>query len=220
MYRNLIAKIPLVVYIFFAGLFWMWIVKVKWITTTQALDELKSSQDSLVWGTFCNHFRPVIENFAKQLGLTETDAEDAAQQTMIEFIESFRKGKYQREKGHLSNWLFGIARYVILNIRSHKPSEQLIADRTAGTSFMDFVQDDKIIEHKWEIEWKQMVLEKCLEQARQEFEPKVLEAFSLYAISQVPVEDVCRRLDMSPNAVYISKSRVLSRLRELRREFE
>jgi RNA polymerase sigma-70 factor (ECF subfamily) len=193
---------------------------VKWKTTTQALDELMSSEDSLVWNTFCDHFRPVVENFAQQLGLTETDAEDAAQQTMIEFAESFRKGKYKREKGHLSNWLFGIAKRVILNIRSHQPPEHLIADKTTGTSFWDLVQDDKTIEHRWETEWQQMVLERCLEQARQEFDPKVFDAFSLYAISQISVDEVCKQLDMSRNAVYISKSRVLSRLRELRLEFE
>ncbi len=192
----------------------------KWVTTTQALDELMSSENSLVWSNFCDHFRPVIENFAKQLGLTDTDAEDAAQQAMVEFVESFRKGKYKREKGRLSNWLFGIAKRVILNIRSHQPKEHLIVDKTTGTSFLDLIQDDKSIEQKWEMEWQEMVLEKCQERVNEEFEPKVLEAFRLYAVSQIPVEEVSKRLDMSPNAVYISKSRVLSRLRELKQEFE
>ena len=192
----------------------------KWITTTQALDELSSSQDSLVWRTFCDHFRPVVENFAKQLGLTITDAEDAAQQTMIEFVESFRKGKYQKEKGRLSNWLFGIAKRVVLNIRSHQPLEHLIADKTTGTSFWDIVQDDKILNLTWETEWQQMVLKRCLEKVHQEFDRKVYEAFNLYALSEMPVKEVCKKLGMSPNAVYISKSRVLSRLRELKREFE
>ena len=65
-----------------------------------------------------------------------------------------------------------------------------------------------------------MVLTKCLEQARRELDPNVFEAFELYALSEIPVDDVAQRLRMSRNAVYIAKSRVLSRLRELEHQFE
>jgi RNA polymerase sigma-70 factor (ECF subfamily) len=65
-----------------------------------------------------------------------------------------------------------------------------------------------------------MVLTKCLEQARRELDSKVFEAFNLYALSEIPADDVAQRLKMSRNAVYIAKSRVLSRLRQLERQFE
>ena len=192
----------------------------QWITSTQILGDLKTSNDSIVWNKFCDHFQPVVISFARQLGLTDADAQDAAQETMLEFLKAFRNEKYDREKGPLSNWLFGIARRVILNLRGRQPLEKLVADKTTGTSFWDLVQDDHGIKHTWETEWRQMVLTRCLAQARQEFDPKVFEAFQLYALSERPVDEVAERLKMSNNAVYIAKSRVLSRLRELEHQFE
>lgn len=192
----------------------------QWVTTTQVLEDLKASNDTLAWQRFCDYFHPVVVNFATQLGLSATDAEDAAQETMVAFLKAFRDGKYDREKGRLSNWLFGVAKRVILNLRGHQPLERLVADKATGTSFWDLIQDDHDIERSWETQWRQMVLTRCLEQARREFAPKVFKAFELYALSQMPVDEVAQRLTMSRNAVYIAKSRVLSRLRQLEHQFE
>jgi DNA-directed RNA polymerase specialized sigma24 family protein len=65
-----------------------------------------------------------------------------------------------------------------------------------------------------------MVLERCLQQARRQLDQKVFKAFELYALLQKPVEEVCQTLDMSRNAVYIAKSRVLLKLRQLKHDFE
>lgn len=192
----------------------------QWITTTQVLEELRASPEAEAWQRFCDHFRPVVVQFAKQLGLSATNAEDAAQETMLQFFKVFRDGKYDREKGRLSNWLFGIAKRVILNLRGHQPLEQLIADKTTGTSFWDLIQDDHSIKLSWDAQWRQMVLTRCLDQARREFNPKVFEAFELYALKDKTVDEVAQKFQMSRNSVYIAKSRVLSRLRQLEQQFE
>ena len=192
----------------------------KWVTTTQVLEDLRGSNDTIAWISFRDHFYPVIFNFARKLGLSETDAEDAAQEVMLTFVRAFRDGKYSKEKGRLSNWLFGIARRVILNLRGHKPLEHLVADKTTGTSFWDLIKDDYSLTQNWENQWRQMVLIRCLEQVQQQFEPKVYRAFDLYALSNVPVAEVAQQLKISSNAVYIAKSRVLSKLRQLERQFE
>jgi RNA polymerase sigma factor (sigma-70 family) len=192
----------------------------EWVTTTQVLEELQSSNDAPAWQRFCGHFHTVVVNFAKHMGLSVPDAEDAAQETMLAFVKAFRDGKYNRDKGHLSDWLFGIAKHVILNFRKRRPLEQLMADKTTGTSFWDTVQDDHNIKLSWETEWRHMVLAKCFEQARKEFDPKVFKAFELYAMTQTAADKVAQQLEMSRNAVYIAKCRVLSRLRELDGQFE
>jgi RNA polymerase sigma factor (sigma-70 family) len=192
----------------------------QWLTTTQLLEDLKTTHDESAWAEFCSHFQPVVIKFARKLGLSNVEAEDAAQETMTAFFKAFKEGKYDKDKGRLSNWLFGIAKRVILNLRGRQPLEKLIADKTTGTSFWDMVQDDRTLGRTWELEWRQMVLKRCLEQVRQEFDPKVFGAFRNYAIDQFAIEEVCQRFDMSPNAVYIAKSRILSRLRELKRQYE
>jgi RNA polymerase sigma-70 factor (ECF subfamily) len=191
-----------------------------WATTTMILDGLKASDDAAVWGKFCGHFNPLIANFAKHIGLSPRDAEDAAQETMLAFLKAYRSGKYDRGKGRLSDWLFGIARNVILDFRKRLPREQLVADRSEGTSFWQLLEDPDAARISWQIQWRRMVLAACIEQIKKEVDPAVFEAFKLYALDDMPVEEVSQRLNISHNAVYIAKSRILSRLRQLESEFE
>lgn len=192
----------------------------QWITTTQVLEDLKCSNDTLAWSGFRDHFYPVVFNFARTLGLSATDAEDATQEVMLAFLKAFRSGRYDRGKGRLSHWLFGVAKRVILDFRKRLPRERIVADNSTGTSFWDMVQDENAVRHTWDSQWRRMVLERCLQQARKELDHKVFEAFELYALSQKSVEEVAQILGMSRNAVYIAKSRVLSKLRQLQQDFE
>ena len=178
----------------------------RWVTTTQLLDGLRTPNDTSVWSQFCNHFQPVVVEFAKQLGLSAVDTEDAAQETMAAFFKAFSSGRYDPRKGRLSSWLFGVANRVILNLRGHRPLERLVADKTTGTSFWDLVQDDHGIRQTWETEWRQMVLRKCLEQVQRESDPRVFRAFELYGMGGISVEEVCHELGMSRNAIYIARA--------------
>jgi hypothetical protein len=55
--------------------------RMEWITTTQVLQDLRESGGTLAWTRFRDHFYPMVLNFAKRLGLNNTDSEDAAQET-------------------------------------------------------------------------------------------------------------------------------------------
>ena len=67
-----------------------------WITSTIILKELSSSEDGPVWDQFCRLCHPMIIGFGIKFGLCEHDAQDVAQNTLIKFVELYRKGKYQR----------------------------------------------------------------------------------------------------------------------------
>ena len=195
-------------------------MKTEWITTTRVLDDLKTSNDGDAWNVFYHHFNPMLSNFGKHLGLSDDDAQDVAQKTLMEFIKAFRADKYDRSRGRLKNWLFGIARNVMLDLRKHLPREQLIRDRTTGMSFWESIEDDNVIKHTWNTEWRRMVLEYCLERVRMESDSKVFKAFELYALHDIPSMEVAKQLEMSTAAVYIAKSRVLKKIQEFGREFE
>ena len=107
-----------------------------------------------------------------------------------------------------------------MNFRKRLPREYVIKDDTMGTSFWDMIADKNTFKHTWDTEWRRMVLQRSLQQVRKEVDQKVYEAFQLYALNQKPVEEVSRKLGMSQIAVYIAKSRVLSKLRQLQQDFE
>lgn len=59
----------------------------------------------------------------------------------------------------------------------------------------------------------QILYQRALDLLERDFSPTTVQAFLLSVINEVPVDVVAQQLGMSQNAVYIAKSRVLSRLK-------
>jgi RNA polymerase sigma factor (sigma-70 family) len=187
----------------------------RWETTTQTLDQMGVHQDTDVWEPFSNHFFPVICRMARDKGLTQADAEDAAQQTLLSFMQAMRQGKYHRAKGRLSAFLFGVANRTILN------ACRLKARHTPDHASLRHDLTDEHSDHlTWETQWQKILLMQGLEQIRQTTDPQVFKAFDLYCLQERPAREVAETLHVTPNAVYIAKSRVLSQLRLLQNRLQ
>jgi RNA polymerase sigma factor (sigma-70 family) len=187
----------------------------RWKTTTQTLDQMGVHHDTDVWEPFSNHFFPVICRMASDKGLTQADAEDAAQQTLLSFMQAMRQGKYRRTKGRLSAFLFGVARLTILNAIRLKARH---APNPSGP-WQDLT--DAHSDHlTWETQWQKILLMQGLEQIRRTTDPQVFKAFDLYCLQERPAREVAETLHVTPNAVYIAKSRVLSQLRLLQNRLQ
>ena len=190
-------------------------------TSTYLLDGLKSPDNRTVWQQFVGRYRPMILKYACRLGLPDEDAEDAAQQTVLAFSTAYQNGKYDRAKGRLRHWLFGIARNEIRNaIRRRHGREVQIVDQPSGTAFFESLQDDDHFETLWDEEWRQAVLHQCLDEVRDTFEPKTIEAFELFAWKGWPARRVATHLTISENAVFLAKHKILKRIRELLPQME
>lgn len=183
-------------------------------TSTQLLDGLGDPQNREVWQRYVERYREVIVRTGRRAGLTEADAEDFAQQSLLAFSTAYRDGRYERDKGGLRAWMFGIVRVQLLNaLRARGRS-----DRAAGTAEVAALADDAAaaaLEAQWQQEWHAAVLRQCLAEIAREVEPTTLEAFERFALRGEPAEVIAAALGLSPNAVYGAKRRVLARIREL-----
>lgn len=186
------------------------------ITSTHLLDGLKKPENRTIWKQFVQRYQPMLESYARRFGLSDADAQDAAQQTLVAFSSSYQAGQYQRDKGRLRVWLFGIARNQIKNLARKKGrQEKNIAQPLSQTDFFANVDDENQLERIWEEEWRQAVLRQCLEEVRKEFDDKSIDAFERFAWKGIPAQEVGEQLDMTPNAVFIAKHRIMKRIREL-----
>lgn len=191
------------------------------ITSSFMLERLKDPSDRSIWEQFVERYRPVVIRCARRFGLKEEDAQDAAQHTLMAFFTAYRDGKYDKEKGRLRHWLFGIARHWILNVFDKRHNREVsIPTQTDQTGFFARIPGDDRLEEIWEHEWRETTLEHCLQQVRQEFDAKTFRAFELFAHEGLPAKDVAEQLGMTSNAVFIAKHRILKRIRELLPEIE
>lgn len=188
----------------------------EWITTSTILERLQDYENASAWNRFVARFRTPIVEFARKMGLANADAEDAAQETLMAFAKAYRKGHYDRNKGRLSKWLFGIAYLHVRRIYGDRARRDAQVESGCCAS----IPDERDATISWDKTWRQSVLEQCLARVRQEVEPTTYRAFEMTALVKRPAAEVAGELSISRNAVFIAKHRVLTRLRKLQEEYE
>ena len=112
-------------------------------------------------------------------------------------------------RGYLSQTLKGLTRLGLIHYGFLRLGEASLAPAQAESAF-DSQGINLLI-----VGQAPTGLMRALEQLAREVEPETYQAFELYAVHRQPVERVARLLGMTPNAIYISKTRMLKRLREV-----
>lgn len=190
-----------------------------WVTTSTILERMKSFGDQSIWDQFHARFRRPLLAYARKWGLSDAEAEDVTQEVLAAFAEGYKAGKYDRAKGRLNKWLFGIAYTQIAN-RRRRLGREAQHQHQAGESFWEDVPGEQEAEKVWDADWESGVLEECLRQVKTEVAERTFEAFVLTVRQGRPADDVARELNMSREAVYVAKHRVLKRLAERMQEYE
>lgn len=182
-------------------------------TTTSLLEGLFNPDDEVVWQAFDLRYRPIITAVARRLGLSVSDAEDVAQETLIQFVRDYRAGRYQRERGRLRGWIVGIARHrVIDQHRSHGRRKEV-----PGATSLERIPQDNELEKLWDEELDRSILRQALEELRRttRTSEKSIRAFEQIVFDRRSVNAVSEDLDMTPHDIYVSRSRITARLREI-----
>lgn len=186
-------------------------------TSTTLLEGLADPANTAAWRHFYARYTPMLLSYAKRVGLSDADAQDAVAETLATFVSLYRAGRYDRSRARLKSWLGGIAQNKVRKLLS-RPGASLNpepASQVPDLREMPSVdQTDPAFEREWQLER----LKQALDVLRREVEPDTFQAFDLYALKQWPVSKVAAFLGMTPNAVYICKSRAIQRLRQLVRD--
>lgn len=188
------------------------------VTSTHLLEGLRRPGDETAWREYVDRYRDPVVRYAMRFGARRDDAEDIAQQTLIAFSTSFREGKYDREKGRLRDWLFGIARIQMLSWFRRQERQPVSA--AGGDADALASTDDDGLRTLWEQEWRSAVLRACLARIRTEMQPSTYQAFELFTGRGWSAEQVAEHLGITPNAVFGAKRRILERLRALHADVE
>lgn len=191
------------------------------MTTSTILSELRESGNEAAWNRFVERFRPPVIGFARRLGLSDLDAEDAAQETLSAFALAFREGRYERDRGRLSSWLFGIAwRQCQSQRRRVGRPDQPIPTGLEAKAFWAHVPDRDAAGDLWERHWNGHLLRACVEQVRTEVSDEAFRAYALVVHEERSTAEAATELGIEVKAVYNHKHRVLKRLRAVREELE
>ncbi len=182
-------------------------------TTTALLEGLADPADEETWRAFDARFRPILNGFARRLGLAPEDAADAAQETLTRFVRAYRAGKYDRNRGRLRAWIIGIARHCIIDLKQSRAARA----KERGLSAVAELPDDTTLTELWDTECEQEILRQGLDELRRETktDARTLRAFEMVAFDGRRPAEVAQELAITTNDVYLAKHRCLKRLRAI-----
>lgn len=191
-------------------------------TSSTLLIDLRDPRNSKAWGVFLDRYRPLLASYALRRGLQQADADDVSQEVLMAFVRALRDGKYERAKGRFRSWLGTIASRKTADALARQGRQGRQVPDVSGTNLLHLQELSRAEGHEqlWEQEWEAFVLTTCTRVAAAEFDSKTLAAFEMVGMEGRHAEEVGQELGISRNAVYIAKSRVLGRMREIREELE
>lgn len=190
-------------------------------TRTSLLDGLRDPGNDRIWTEFFRRYGPIVRGFARKLHLRDHEADDAVQETMVTFVTKYRQGDYDRDKGRLRSWLCGLANHKIRHIMERRiQRERHALGHDDGYEPLEAIPAEDETAKLWEAEWRKVVIRRCLELIRDETDPIRLRAFELYVLQGWTADDVAEELGITRNMVYLSKSRVLARVANLREQVD
>ena len=177
-------------------------------TRASLLIRVRDPNDSVSWSEFHEIYAPILYHFARARGLSHADAEEIRSSCYETIVKQINEFDYAKEKGSFKSWLRRIVVNRVIDFRRKKTPELL------KSVDLDGLQDDsKTPEEAFDEQWKLSHLNFCLDKIRSRVPEKTFRAFELLA-DESTVEEVCKLLELNPNQVYKSKSRILSLVRE------
>ena len=190
-------------------------------TRASLLGRLKNWDDAESWEDFAQTYGRLIHNVARQAGLSEDEAQDVVQETLVGVAKKIHEFESSPERGSFKSWLLNLTRWRIadhfrnrLPVREPLPASAAADDRTAT---VERVPDPANLDTVWETEWKKSVLETAMARVCRRVSPKHAQIFDLYATRNWPAAKVARELSVSVVQVYLVNHR-LTRL--LKKEVE
>lgn len=176
-------------------------------TSLTLLHRLAKGGDDEAWGRFVELYTPLMLAWCRRLGMADADAADLVQQTFVTLYEKLPSFQYDAS-GSFRAWL----KTVMANAwRNHTRRAKRIGAAPDPEQIPD---TDPRIEID-EAEYRTYLVKRALDLMQAQFDPTTWKACWEFVVNDRPAAEVAAELDLSVNAVYLAKSRVL---RHLRRE--
>jgi RNA polymerase sigma-70 factor (ECF subfamily) len=194
------------------------------VTRRSLLIRLKDLGDQKSWQDFFETYSGLIYAVAMKAGLSDAEAQDVVQETVINVAKKMPEFQYDPAKGKFKGWLLQIARWRINDqFRKRLP----VANRHSTvdgdgprTATIERKSDPNAVDLAavWEEEWQKNLLQVALERVKQQVKPQQFQIFDCYVNKHWTVEQVTQTLGVNANQIYLAKNRITALLKtEVRR---
>ncbi len=192
-------------------------------TRHSLLNRLKDWGDQTSWQDFFDTYGRLIYNVAVKAGLSDTEAQEVVQETIIGVARKIGEFKTDPTHGSFSAWLMQLTRWRIADqwrkrgdvgqascLSGAGGATGRHSDDTGTTDAIERVPDPAGIplDAVWEEEWEKHLMNAALERVKREVSPRQFQMFDLHVRQELSVAETARTLQASVASVYMAKHRV------------
>jgi RNA polymerase sigma factor (sigma-70 family) len=192
-------------------------------TRSSLLSRLCDWEDQASWREFFDTYWKFIYSVAIKSGLTDQEAEDVVQETVLSVAKKMPEFVYDPVRCSFKGWLMHVIRLRIMDqLRRRQPAfHQLPAgDRdSTQTPTVERVPDPASLEPDaaWNEEWERNLVDAALERVKLRVKPEHYQIFYLSAVKRLSVREVARTLQVNAGQVYLVRHRLT---KDVKREIE
>jgi len=195
------------------------------------INRLKDWDDQESWREFFDLYWKLIYGVARKSGLSDAEAQDVVQETVISVSRTIERFRADPEAGSFKSWLLNLTRWRIIDQVRKRPRENL--DRVhrppkkeeeghALTPTEETVPDPlgNVLEAVWDHEWEQNLIEAALERLQRQISAKHYQVFYLLMMERSSPQKVAEIARISVDQVYLIKHRLLPVFKGILSELE
>jgi RNA polymerase sigma factor (sigma-70 family) len=187
-------------------------------TRRSLVDRLADWDDRKHWQEFFDSYWKLIYSAARKSGLTDAEAQDIVQETVITVARNIDKLQYNPAVGSFKGWLLQITRWRIADhFRKRGPGE--IKDSRSmddcSTATIERLPDSRAVdlEAVWEKEWQENLFDAAITRVKRKVDPKQFQIFDCYVRKGWPAQKVAGQLHVNVGQVYLARHRVSALLK-------
>lgn len=194
-------------------------------TRRSLLSRLKTWDDQESWREFFNTYWKLIYSVAVKAGLSDQEAEDVVQETVLSVAKKMGEFRYDPAVCSFKGWLLRITRFRIIDqLRKRPPGGQrrTLSRTSGGTTTLDRIPDPASLEldSVWEAEWERNLVDAALDRVKRKVKAAHYQIFYWYAVKGEKALKVARMAGANIAQVYIVKQRVSRLLKEEMKRLE
>ena len=184
--------------------------------TRQSLLLRAQTGEENAWKDLTDLYRPLILGWLNRQGVPARDQEDLSQDVLLSVVKHLPGFQHSGHRGAFRSWLRTIVCSRTADYwRTIDVGTQAVGGSVATAALQQIADPDSELNRQWDEEHDRYVIHCLLDMVEEEFEPITLRAFRRLALDGVSGAEAAQELGLSVAAVYVAKSRVLQRIREL-----
>jgi RNA polymerase sigma-70 factor (ECF subfamily) len=186
-------------------------------TRRSLIDRLANWDDQRRWQEFFDTYWKLIYAAARRSGLTDAEAQDVVQETIITVAQQIEKLRYDPAIGSFKGWLLQITRWRIGDqFRKRDRAAASLTNDNRQTATIERIPDPNVVDLEafWEKEWQQNLFAAAITRVKKKVDPKQFQIFDFYVRKEWPAQEVARKLRVSVGQVYLARHRVGASLKK------